>query len=367
MPNNPAHKFSDQYVNISIIERDKVLKIAQELEIDGIMSFACDPGVVTAAYVAEKMGLPSVGSYASVSILQNKGMFREFLKKHGFNTPEYKSFRSKKTAFKSIGLFNWPVIVKPTDSAGSKGVSKVDDISKLSKAIDLALDYSHSNEFIIEEFLEQKGFASDCDSFVVNGKVVCYGFNSQRFDKEAENPFTPAAYSWPSTISKQNINHLKKEIQRLITLLNMKTSVFNIEVRECIDGKPYIMELTPRGGGNRLSEMMKIVTGIDMIDNAVRFALGEELIPYTKNKSHFFLAEIVLHSKKPGVFRSLVIDESLKNNIMEIDLWVDNNTRIGGFKGANEAIGTLVLRFEEKDKMEEIMDNQSKYVRVIVD
>ena len=74
LPNNIAHKFSDQYVNVSIIEKEKVLKVAQELQIDGIVSFACDPGVVTAAYIAEKMGLPFQGSYKSTSILQDKGL-----------------------------------------------------------------------------------------------------------------------------------------------------------------------------------------------------------------------------------------------------------------------------------------------------
>ena len=79
LPNNIAHKYSDQYCNISVIDKEAVLRTAKELKIDGIMSFACDPGVVTAAYVAEKMGLPSCGSYEAVSILQNKAIFRQFL------------------------------------------------------------------------------------------------------------------------------------------------------------------------------------------------------------------------------------------------------------------------------------------------
>ena len=73
LPDNTAHKYSDEYCNISIIEKDAVLECAEKLKIDGIMSFACDPGVVTAAYVAEKMGLPFQGSYTTVSILQDKG------------------------------------------------------------------------------------------------------------------------------------------------------------------------------------------------------------------------------------------------------------------------------------------------------
>lgn len=68
LPNNIAHKYSDEYCNVSITDLEATLQAAKALNIDGIISFACDPGVVTAAYVAEKMGLPSVGSYEAVSI-----------------------------------------------------------------------------------------------------------------------------------------------------------------------------------------------------------------------------------------------------------------------------------------------------------
>ena len=69
LPDNIAHKYSDEYCNVSIIDKEKTLAAAQKLNIDGIMSFACDYGVVTAAYVAEQMGLPNVGPYESVYIL----------------------------------------------------------------------------------------------------------------------------------------------------------------------------------------------------------------------------------------------------------------------------------------------------------
>ena len=80
LPDNIAHRYSDEYCNVSIIEKDAVLEAAKRLKIDGVMSFACDPGVVTAAYVAEKLGLPNVGPYESVAILQDKGRFRSFLR-----------------------------------------------------------------------------------------------------------------------------------------------------------------------------------------------------------------------------------------------------------------------------------------------
>ena len=85
LPDNIAHKYSDEYVNVSIVDKEAVLKVAQEKQIDGIMSFGVDPGVVAASYVQNKMGLPSFGPFESVEILQNKDKFRAFLTEHGFN------------------------------------------------------------------------------------------------------------------------------------------------------------------------------------------------------------------------------------------------------------------------------------------
>ena len=273
IPNNIAHKFSDEYHNVNIIDKEAVLNLAKLLKIDGIMSFAVDPGVVTAAYVANELGLPSI-AYKSAIILQNKGLFREFLKNNNFNVPVAKSYSKDDFSLEELAQFNWPIIVKPVDSAGSKGVTKVDKNDDIESAINDALLHSFSGKFIIEDFIEKKGFSSDSDCFSVNGIMKFYSFNNQRFDKSAANPYTPSAYSWPSTISKKNQLELKVELQRLVNLLDLGTSIYNVEVREGVNGKAYIMEMAPRGGGNRLSELVKLATGVDLIKNAVKAAVG---------------------------------------------------------------------------------------------
>lgn len=367
LPDNVAHRYSDEYCNVSIIDKDAVLEVAKKLKIDGVMSFACDPGVVTAAYVAEKMNLPHSGSYESVRILQNKGLFRKFLADNGFNVPKAKGYTKIEDALKDVGYFSWPVIVKPTDSAGSKGVTRVDSVDCLEKSIKYALSFSNSNEFIIEDFLEKKGHSSDTDSFSVDGKLEFVSFSAQRFDDDCENPYTPSAYSWPSTISVDNQRELTKEIQRLLTLLNMKTSVYNIEVRECTDGKAYIMECSPRGGGNRLAEMLRYNTGVDLITNAVRAAVGDPVIGIEQKPYNGYWGEIILHSNKAGVFNELWIDPTIESNIIEKDIWIEKGTAVGGFSGANEAVGTIVLKFEKEEQLLKVLENQNKYIKIILD
>ncbi len=366
LPENIAHKYSDEYHNVSIIDKDAVLNLAKELQIDGIMSFAVDPGVITAAYVAEKMGLPSPGPYESVKILQDKGLFRAFLQNHDFNCPKYKSYTSPKLAVEEFDEADLPVIVKPVDSAGSKGVTKVVRKEDLRKAVDYALQLSPSKTFIIEEFLELKGYQSGADSFAVDGEFKFISFDNQRFDKNSPNPYTPAAHTWPSSISQEKQSYLANELQRLIHLLKMKSSIYNIEVREATNGKVYIMEVSPRGGGNRLAEIIEYATGVDLISNGIKASLGEELdeIPPASYNRYWILK--ILYSNKTGVFEKVEINPTINDNVYEIELRVKSGDKVESFLGAQNAIGTIVLNFNDQKQMDEVMGNIIEYVKVIV-
>ena len=367
LPNNFAHQCADEYINVSITDKEAVLKEAQKRKIDGVISFAVDPGVVTAAYIQEQMNLPAFGPYESVRILQNKDLFRQFLKDNGFNVPQAKGYGSLEEVLNDAKNWNYPVIVKPTDSAGSKGVKRVDNESELRTAAENAFANALKGKIIIEDFIEPEGCTSDSDSFSVDGEMKFITFSAQRFDKNASNPYTPSAYSWPSTFTDEQQDYLKSELQRLISLLKMKTTVYNIETRIGKDGKAYIMEVSPRGGGNRLSEMVKHSTGVDFITAAVRAAVGDTVnIQPAPLNGHW--AEIILHADKSGVFKELKFFDSLDNgNIRKIDLWVHAGDKVEAFKGANNAIGTLVLKFETNEELEKVLSNQGKYFQVVVE
>lgn len=366
LPDNIAHKYSDEYVNVSIVDKEAVLKVAQEKKIDGIMSFGVDPGVVSAAYVQEKLGLPSFGPYESVCILQNKDRFRAFLAEHGFNVPKAKGYVNLNDALADQDAFDYPVIVKPTDSAGSKGVTRVNDKSQLKAAVEHAFDKSLAGHIIIEDFIEKQGCSSDTDSFSVDGQLKFVSFNAQHFDLYASNPFTPAAYTWPSTYTVEQEKYLTTEIQRLISLLGMKTNIYNIETRIGTNGKPYIMELTPRGGGNRLCEMLRYATNVDMITAMTRCIVGDSVPKIEQKAYNGHWAEVILHADKAGIFESLAISKKLCAEVVEEDLWVRKGEQVNAFEGANDAIGTIVLKFDKEEDMIVAIGNVSSWLKVIV-
>ena len=365
IPDNIAHKYSDEYVNINIIDKDTVLAVAKEKNIDGIMSFGVDPGVIAASYVQNQLGLPSFGPYESVEILQNKDKFRQFLSDNGFNVPKSKVFSSLEEALAQPECFEYPLIVKPTDSAGSKGVTRVDRFDELRPALEFGFVHSIKGKVIVEEFIEKQGCSSDTDCFSVDGELKFVSFSAQRFDEHAINPYTPAAYSWPSTFTPEEEAYLTSEIQRLLTLLQMKTSIYNIETRIGVNGKPYIMEVSPRGGGNRLAEVVRYATGVDMITACTCAAVGDKINDIQQRPYNGSWAEIVLHADRAGIFEGLEISEDLPAEIIERDLWVNVGDHVDGFEGANNAIGMMILRFENAEDLEKTISNPSQCLKVI--
>ena len=372
LPDNIAHKYSDEYYNVSVIDKEKVLELAKKLGIDGIMSFACDAGVVTASYVAEQLGLPFQGSYWSNKILQDKGLFRNFLQDNGFNCPHARSYCNKEKALNDISYYKWPVIVKPVDSAGSKGVTRVNTPNYLSMAIDTAIASSHNGYFIIEDFITFEGYHSSSDVFSINGEVKFCTFSDQLFDSDACNPYAPALIIWPSSMKKKYQDYLTKEIQRLISLLEMKTGIYNIETCVGNNGKPYIMEVSARGGGCRIAEIQQRATGIDLIDLEIRKSIG---IPVPENAIGKFdfdgiWCEMVVHNSDniTGTFKGVYIDPEIKEKYIKmIDIQVNPGDIVEPFTGGNKALGDIFLRFETREELDYVMSCSKKWFQLLVE
>lgn len=366
-PGNIAHKYSDEYHNVSILDKEAVLQLAQKLQIDGILSYAVDPGVVPAAYVAEQMGLPFTCSYKAACIMQDKSKFRQFLTDNGFYVPNAKGYSKVEDALKDVDCFNWPVIVKPVDSAGSKGVTRVDNPTELEAAITHALDESHNGHFIIEDFLELQGYQSSADCFSLDGELVYADYSDQLFDKKAENPYTPSIEIWPSSMPQEHQDYLTSEIQRLLQLLHCGTGLYNIESRVCKNGKPYIMEVSPRAGGNRIAELQRIGTGIDLIGAEVQKAVEGKVEDITMPHYDGYYVNYIVHSNQDGIFEDAILNEEFrKGHVIEAEIRVKKGNHVDTFKGANNAIGTLFLHFDTREELEYAITHQHDWLKVVV-
>ena len=361
LPNNIAHKYSDEYVNVSIIDKEAVLKVAKEKQIDGILSYGVDPGVVSAAFVAEQMGLPFQCSYKAACVLQDKSLFRQFLQENGFNCPKKADFKNFDDAIANVDTFEYPVIVKPVDSAGSKGVSKVEDKSAFERACKYAFDNSLFGHIIVEQFLEAEGTPSGSESFFVDGELKYNAFYDQLFDKKAVNKFTPAIEYWPSAKSQHFLDEIKGELQRLGKLLGITTGLFNIEWRVS-GGKVYLMEVSPRAGGNRLAEILNYATDVNIIHAETVKSVGIRPEDVKEPTYNGYYAIYNIHSEYEGTFDELVIDEELEKHVVEKEVRVKQGDAISSFTGANASMGTLFLRFDSHDEMLDMLNTISKKI-----
>ncbi|MDQ2085657.1 ATP-grasp domain-containing protein [Herbivorax sp. ANBcel31] len=366
LPNNPGQHYAEKFYCLSTTDKEKMLEIAKKEKVDGVVAYASDPAAPTAAYVSEKMGL-STNSYKSVEILAYKDKFRDFLKKNNFNCPHAEYFKSYEEAEKSINRFRLPVIVKPIDSSGSKGVNRVDSIKQFKRLFDLAMENSKSKNVIVEEFIKMDHkYMVGGDCFVLNGKVsFCGLLNCHR--NSNVNSLVPVGKSYPVQISQLRVNKIKEEIQKVVDLLDIKFGGFNLEIMFDNEGRLYLIEMGPRNGGNMIPELLNISTGVDLVAATVETAMGNSNIDVKYFEKESYFSTFNLHTDKKGLLKDVIFDKQVENKIIKKVLYKKQGDLVQYFDGANKAIGIIFLKFNSMDEMINIMDNSSEKIKIIVD
>lgn len=320
LSDNPGQYVADKFYLVSTTDKDAVLEVAKNENVDGVLAYASDPAAPTAAYVAEKLGLPG-SPYKSVEILCNKDRFRKFLSDNNFCTPKAKGYTDLGNAIDDLknNYFKYPVIVKPVDSSGSKGVSKIDSIDEENDKLDYAMSFSRSKKIIIEEFVEKFGYQIAGDGLSVNGKLVFRYFANDHFDEKCVNPFVPISASFPYSMPQAVQDKIHGEIQRLLDLLHMQTTTYNFDMRIDKDYNVYLMEVAPRDGGNYIPDVIKYATGIDLVECAVKAAMGEKIEINDVNPEGYY-AYFAVHSLVDGILKSVEFSEEGKKHIIKIIL-----------------------------------------------
>ncbi len=363
-PENPGHEFADEYHNVSTTDKQAVLKLAEKLKIDGIVAYASDPSAPTQAYVGNKLGLPA-NPYESVKILARKDLFRDFLEKNNFLTPKSNSFYNLFDAKEWLNKLTFPIIVKPVDSSGSKGVTKVAKIKDVEKAFKNALSFSIEKKIVLEEFFERDGYQVAGDGFMVDGKLVFRCFANEHFDKMC-NPFVPIGESFPSIMSQHTLNQTHDETQRLLDLLEMKMGALNFDFHYNKSGDFSFLELGPRNGGNLIPEVIQYSTNVDLVKYTVDSALGLDCSDLKMQAPQGFYSSYMLHSINDGEVKEIWYSDEIRKNIIEENIYVKTGDKVKKFNGSNHTLGTMIMKFDSMDEMLEKMDNMEKYLKVVV-
>ena len=362
---NPGIEFADVFYLKSITDKKGILEIAKRERIDGITSYLSEIALETIAYVAEELNLPTIPSKA-IEVLNSKDNFRSFLKKNGFNTPFAKCYESIDLALSEIDSFKFPVMVKPVDSAGSRGVSEVLDKKGIKEKIKNAFSFSKTGKIIIEEYIKSIGNPIGGDAIAIDGKLKAFCLGRQHFNLKGKNRFVPIATSFPYGFKEGIEEKIKGEIQRLIDLLKIKSSVFNLEIRVCENDEIYLMEVAPRNGGNYIPQIVKYAMDIPILEIALKIAVGEKVFLNEKNSIKGYWSYLVLQSSKSGKLENIVINEKIKKKIVEEKMRVKKGEEVREFLDAGAAVGVLIMKFESMKEMIEILKDSKKLVQVEV-
>lgn len=367
LPDNPGQYEADKFYAVSTTDADAVYRIAREEKVNGILAYASDPAALPAAMVAEKLGLPTNPS-ESVAVLGVKHKFRQFLAEHGFACPKVYTFHPDddmeeiKVAVKD---FSFPVVVKPTDSSGSKGVSILKDTRDLDKAIGEASGYSRNKTLIIEEFIES-GFPAVIggDIFVWNGKIILYGEMSCLRNDDGKG-LIPIGKKKPSGLNDNQVQRVHHELQRLISMLDIRFGEMNIELLLDRNDNVHFLEIGPRAGGNMIPLQLSDAFGTDLVKANVLVAMGEDPQIEGMPREGCFVT-YVLHSHKDGVFSGVDFSNEIAPYIYRKVIYKREGEPVEIFDGAGKAIGIIFLHFHNERQVEDFCERKDELVKVIL-
>lgn len=362
LPDNPGHQLSDEYYNVSTTDKDGVLELAKKLDIDGIVTFSSDPAIPTVAYVADKLGLNGPLPDA-VNVLSEKDKFRFLLSSLGLNVPA-NFVVSSVTVPEEIIDSNLKYVVKPVDSSGSKGITfSSTNHSEITHAIEYALQNSRAKRCILEEYIE--GDQIHGDGYLLNGKLVYQYFGDHFFYTKTSN-FIPISTRWPCKFENTNILHmLICQIENICKSIGYQTGPLNIEAR--VSGEEiYIIEISPRNGGNYIPIIQEHLTGFDFISKIIYDSLGVEIKVdnnscYRKSGAHY-----ILHSDTDGLFQNVTIDDKIRNHILFHNIFKDEGDIVSRYVGSNTTIGVILLEFDSVQERDCLMSDVSELIQVNV-
>lgn len=360
---NPGIPLVDKHYQVSTLDLEDVLEVAETEKVDGVISNS-EPAMVNVAIVAEKLGLPG-NPPKSVEILSNKGLFRKFLSENGFCSPKAACYTDLDSMRADASKFNFPVVVKPVDSSGSRGVNKINSPEEYEFAYNDAIQYSRCKQIIVEEFIEKKGYQISGDGFSVDGKLVFRCFGNEYYGGDGIKTYVPLGECWPSVLSPETQERVHAELQRLVTCLGMRSCAYNIEAVLDKDDNIYIFEMAARNGGSLIPQITKYATGVDLIKYTVMAAMGEDCSELRIVEPKECWCNYMVHSQKSGLFDRMDIAKELQQNFVEFKTNYKKGDKVSAFENAADALGTMVFRFGTQREMFDKIGRFQDLVRVI--
>jgi len=345
-PNDIGHNYSDEYYKADYSDKSWVLELAVGLNISGICA-TDDVSAVSASYVADKLGLPGHDSYKTTLLIHHKDKYRHFALKNNIPTPfasKYNSIKSAKKFIKDTEKFKFPLIVKPVDASGGRGISKANNINEYNKAIEKAFSVSGVGRIVVEEFIE--GSRHGFSAFLYKGKVKFYFSDNEHYYL---NQYRVGAASSPSTVPKSVEEELCRQSEKMAELLSLKDGIFHVQYILKDEKEPIIIEVCRREPGDLYIKFVEYATGVDYPKWIVRESLGLDCGGINHSETKGFFTRYCVKAKKRGRITNISFDNSIKENIIDKFMWWKKGDAVNNIM--NDTFGIVFLEFESMEEM----------------
>lgn len=360
--NPPAKSYSDKHYQCSTLDPKKVLEIAQKEKIDLIITSCTDQALLTMAFVSEELNLPCYLTYKQALSLTNKSIMKMKMIENDIPTSKYVIVNQLETV--NINDFKFPVVIKPVDNNGSKGISKVASYENLDTAIEKALSYSRSGKAIVEEYVQ--GDEYSIDAILINGKakiIISTIYNKMNL---VNGKFTIVQSIYPVKLS----DALNKKIMLILEKVGVAFGLVNspIFMQILIQNEDIsVIEFSARTGGGSKQHFIRKLVGIDINDNLLDLTFNK--IPVVSMHECNKFASMNYIYTKPGIFEKLVGMEEMKDaNVVEeyylykelgtsIEKSDSSSDRPAGFLVIANSFEELFLKIEQVDQNVKVLCN----------
>ena len=340
----PGHKLADEYIQADYSDKDAILKIVKDENIDGIVSCAHDYGMVTAAYVSEQMGWKGHDTLENTLLLHEKDKFKDLCVKLGIRSPLSTCFENEEAAISFLDGEEYPIICKAVDQTSGVGICRADNYDEAVAAVHNSFEKSRIKKIVIEPFIvgNQESFVA----FVVNKKVVsCTACNCY----SPINPYLIQTETMPS----DNFFAIKDELIEITELLFKELNLVDglITIQYIVkDGKPYIIETMRRCLGNRFLTPVTAVTGFPFHKALVMAELGMDCselqaeAPMAKYAGHH-----AIMADRNGKYMGTDIPNDIMEHVFEyVELYSKGEMLE---KYLSERLGYIYYRYDTKEEI----------------
>lgn len=357
-----AADLADEHIRESTLDFDKVFQISKTRKASLVISSCIDQANVIACGVSERLGLPHPYSTEIANVVTNKSLMKEFMLANGVPTSRFITVQGPIESVPKDLCF--PMIVKPSDSNSSKGVRRVDCLDDLKSGVEDALSLSRSGEAIIEEFIEGVEIGIDC---FVQAQSTSVLMTKQRRKIPAEKDSAQQIYgcTWPAKVSngvEQEIHRVASHIAKSLGITNCPLMIQAIVKNDQIS----VIEFAARFGGGESCTIIEAMTGVDIIELSVCSFLGEVVPTISVNLCEYTYAETFLYASQ-GTFGKVEYDRKSTesdSHVYCVNIYKTKGMDIGRELSSNNRVGSIIVRSEKPEEIEEITRAALEYIGV---